>query len=82
MSFLTWPDFALGHVQDGLDGLGLGGVDEAAGVHDDGVGLLRRDQLEPRGPGLAEHPLAIYPVLGAPELDQRDPHATSASPTR
>ncbi len=53
-------------LEDGPDGLLLGGLDESAGVHHDDLGFLPvRGQLEPRAGEHAHHLLGIHLVLGA-----------------
>src|SRR4029078_11511160 len=61
----------LGHLEDGVDRLLLGVVDEGAGVDDDDVGVARvgRD-LVARLLGVAEHHLAVDEVLGTTEGDE------------
>ena len=68
------PDLLiLGHLQDGIHGLLLGGVDEAARVHHQHVGLVRvRSQLVTLGHELAHHHFAIHEVFGAPQADESD----------
>ena len=53
--------------------LGLGGLEEAAGVNDDRVRRrrVRRDRQSILGQQ-AEHPLAVDEVLGAAEADEGD----------
>ena len=61
----------LGHLEDGVDRFLLGGVDEAARVDDDDVGLLRvRRQLVAAGRELAHHDLGIDEILGTPQTDK------------
>ena len=63
----------LRHLEDGVDALLLGRIDERARVHDDHVGVARlgRD-LVPRLLGEPQHHLAIDEVLGAAERNQTD----------
>ncbi len=63
----------LGHLEDGVDALFLGGIDERAGVDDDHVGTLGVvDQRVTRGLDLAEHQLGVDLVLGATEGHEVD----------
>ncbi len=70
----------LGHLQDGVDALLLGRVDEAAGVHDQ---HLRRPGVG--GEGIAEaaeqaqHPLRIHLILGTAKADDAYLHSFSSS---
>jgi hypothetical protein len=69
----------LGHLEDRVDALFFGGVDERAGVDDDDVGIVRRvDQRVPGRFDLAEHELGIDLVLRATERDEVDLHASAA----
>src|SRR5690606_3426480 len=58
----------LGHLQNGVDGLLLGGSDEGAGVDDDHLGVLgllhQGVPLVLQGP---QHDLGVHPVLRAAE---------------
>ena len=61
----------LRHLQDGVDGFLLGGIDEAARIDDDDVGVGRvRRQLVARGGQLAHHDFGIDEVLGTAETDK------------
>ena len=63
----------LGHFEDGIDGFLLGGIDEAAGVDHQHVGLVgMRRQLVPAGHKLAHHDFAIHEVLGTAQTDKTD----------
>lgn len=63
--------FELGHFEDGVDGLLLGGVDEGAGVDDDDVGVFGvsgefvsfRDEI-------AHHDFGVDEILGAAETNK------------
>jgi hypothetical protein len=66
-------DFVLHHLEDGVDGLLLGGVDEAAGVDDEDVGVLgARGELGAAAMEQAHHDLGVDEVLGAAERDEAD----------
>ena len=63
----------LRHLEDGVDALFLGGVDERAGVDDDDVGALGRvDQRVAGGLDLAEHQLGVDLVLRTAERHEVD----------
>ena len=65
----------LGHLQDGVDRLLLGGVDETASVDDQHLGLVRMGgELMPAGGELAHHDFRIDQILGATEADKTDLH--------
>ena len=69
------PHQALGlFLRDGknvVDGLALGGVDEAAGVDDDQIDVLRlRANLKTRLGHQIHHLLAVHLVLGTAEADK------------
>ena len=58
--------FELRHFKDGVDGLLLGGVDEAAGVDDEDFGLLgTRGQARATAIEEAHHDLGVDQVFGA-----------------
>ncbi len=62
-----------GHLQDGIDGLLLGRVDEAAGVDHQHVGVAgMRRQLVAAGHQLAHHDFAIDEVFGTTQADETD----------
>ena len=66
-------DLVLRHFEDGVDGLLLGGVDEAAGVDDDDVGVFGVGGE--RGAAVVEqahHDLGVDEVFGAAEGDEAD----------
>jgi len=60
-----------GELEDPVDGLLGRGLDEAAGIHHDGVGLFRRLREGP-APGChpGGHGLAVHQVAGAAEADE------------
>ena len=61
----------LRHLQDGVDALLARGIDEAAGVDHDDVGLVGAIyNLVTTRVGGSEHELAVDPVLGATEGDE------------
>jgi hypothetical protein len=63
-----------GRFQDRVDGLLFSLLDEAAGVDDHRLRLLQlRDDLMAPFPKLAEHDLAVDPVLGAAKTDHPHP---------
>ena len=65
----------LRHLEDRVDRLLLGGVDERAGVHDEHVGFGRvARQLVARLLRQAEHHLGVDEVLGAAEGNETDLH--------
>src|SRR5205085_5691157 len=66
---------ALGNFEDGVDRLLFGGVDEAARVHDDDVGLIEvvRDRDVRFLAELTEHDLGVDEVFRAAQGDH--PHA-------
>ena len=63
----------LGHLEDGVDRFLLGGIDEAAGVDDEDVGIggMRRQLVALRGE-LAHHDFGIDEILRAAETDKTD----------
>ena len=64
-------DFVLDHLEDGVDGLLLGGVDEAAGVDDDNLGVFgARGELGSVVVEQAHHDLGVDEVFGAAERDE------------
>jgi len=65
--------FVLNHLEDGVDGLLLGGVDEAACVDDDDLGVFcAGGELGPVVVEQAHHDLGVNEVLGAAERDEAD----------
>ena len=63
----------LGHFEDGVDRLLLGGIDEAAGVDDEHVGLIgMRRELVAFGDELAHHDFTIDEVFGTAQTDETD----------
>ena len=61
----------LHHLEDGIDGLLLGGIDEAAGVDDDNLGVFSaRRQLGSVVVQHAHHHLGVDEILGAAERDE------------
>src|SRR5262249_23896667 len=65
----------LGHFEDRIHGLLLGGVDETASINNDHIRVGRmRSKLMPAGCELAHHYLAIDKVLRAPQTDESDFH--------
>ena len=69
-----------GHLEDGVDALLLGGVDERARVDDDDVGRLGRvHQRVARGLDLAEHQLGVDLVLRTAERHEVDALARGGS---
>jgi hypothetical protein len=61
----------LDHLEDGVDGLLLGGVDEAAGVDDDDLGVFgARGELGSVVVEEAHHDLGVDEVFGAAEGDE------------
>ena len=70
--FLRAPEFfVFGHFQDRVHGLFLRGLDEAAGVDDEHVGLARaRREFVAGARKNAHHHLAIHEVLGASQADE------------
>ena len=61
----------LDHLEDGVDGLLLGGVDEAAGVDDDDLGVFGAGgELGPVVVEQAHHDLGVDEVFGAAEGDE------------
>jgi len=63
----------LDHLEDGVDGLLLGGVDEAAGVDDEDFGVLGvGSELAACMVEQAHHDLGVDEVLGAAEGDEAD----------
>ena len=74
--------FALvpGHLEDGVDGLLLGGVDEAAGVDDEDLGVLGAgSELAAGAVKQAHHDFGVDQVLGAAEGDEADLWAGESS---
>ena len=66
-------DLVLHHLEDGVDGLLLGGVDEAAGVDDEDVGVFGAGgELRAAAMEQAHHDLGVDEVLGAAERDEAD----------
>jgi hypothetical protein len=66
-------DLVLHHLQDGVDGLLLGGVDEAARVDHEDVGILgARGEPGAAAVKQAHHHLGVNEVLGAAERDEAD----------
>ena len=64
-----------GLVQDVVDGLLLGALNEGAGVDDDDVRVdILRGQLVARGHHLMEHDLGIQLVLGTAKGNESDLH--------
>ena len=65
--------FEVDHGADGVQGLLFGGLEEAAGVDDDDVGLLVVGaEVEPTLGEVAQEDLAVDEVLGAAEGDEGD----------
>ena len=63
----------LHHLEDGVDGLLLGGVDEAAGVDDEDLGVFGvGGELAAGGVEEAHHDLGVDEVFGAAEGDEAD----------
>ena len=63
----------LGHLEDGVHGLLLGGVDEAARVDHQDIGLIgMRRELVALGDELAHHDFAIDEVFGTAQTDKTD----------
>jgi len=61
----------LDHLEDGVDGLLLGGVDEAAGVDDDDLGVFgARGELGSVVVEETHHDLGVDEVFGAAERDE------------
>ena len=61
--------------EDGVDGFALGGVDEAAGIHQDDVGGLEvADDLGPMADQIPHEPLGIDRRLVAAERDDAELH--------
>ncbi len=61
----------LDHLEDGVDGLLLGGVDETAGVDDDDLGVFGAGgELGPVVVEQAHHDLGVDEVFGAAEGDE------------
>ncbi len=61
----------LRHLQNGVDRLLLGGVDERAGVDDDDVGVFgARGDLRSALREQAHHHLAVHQVLGTAQADK------------
>ncbi len=68
----------LRHLEDGVDRLLLGRVDERAGVDDDDVGVAGvGGDLVPGLSRVAQHDLAVDEVLRAAERDEADLHGYS-----
>ena len=64
-------DLVLNHLEDGVDGFLLGGVDEGAGVDDEDVGVFGAGgKLGASAMEQAHHDLGINEVLGAAERDE------------
>ncbi len=63
----------LGHLQNGVDGFLLGGVDEAAGVHHQHVGVAGMGrQLVAASHEGAHHDFAIDEIFGTAQTDKTD----------
>ena len=63
----------LDHLEDGVDGLLLGGVDEAAGVDDDDLGVFGAGgEFGAVVMEQAHHDLGVDEVFGAAEGDEAD----------
>ena len=63
----------LGHFENGVDGFLFCGIDEAAGVDDEDVGLIRmRRQLMPVRGELPHHDFAVHEILGTAQTDKAD----------
>ncbi len=61
----------LDHLEDGVDGLLLGGVDEAAGIDDDDLGVFGAGgELGSVAMEQAHHDLGVDEVFGAAEGDE------------
>jgi hypothetical protein len=66
--------FRSGDLQDGIDRLLFRLLDETAGVHDDRFGISDVvDDAVPPLAQLAEHDLAVHPVLRAAQTDHAHP---------
>ena len=64
-------DLVLDHLEDGVDGFLLGGVDEGAGVDDEDVGVFGAGgELGAAAMEQAHHDLGVDEVLGAAERDE------------
>ncbi len=67
----------LDHLEDGVDGLLLGGVDEAAGVDDDDVGVFGvGGEFAAGAVEQAHHDFGVDEVFGAAERDEADAWAS------
>jgi len=65
--------FEAGHLEDGVDGFLLGGVDEGAGVYDEDLGLFGAGgQARAAAVEEAHHDLGFDQVFGAAEADKAD----------
>ena len=63
----------LGHLEDGFDGLALGGLDEAASVDDQDIGVLGLGDDLPAAAGKrAKHHFAVHQILGTAETHYSD----------
>src|ERR1039458_3283270 len=63
----------LGHLQDGVDGLLFGGVDETARVDHEDVGLIGMGgEFVPSGDELTHHDFTIDEVFGTAQTDETD----------
>jgi hypothetical protein len=66
----------LRHLEDGVDRLLLGRVDERTGVHHEHVGVSGvAGDLVARLLGETEHHLGVDEILGAPERNKTNLHA-------
>ena len=76
MSFFARPPFAIlcsHHLEDGVDGLLLGGIDEAACIDHEDLGVFgARSELGAAAMQQAHHDLGVDEVLGAAERDKTD----------
>ncbi len=64
-------DLVLNHLEDGVDGFLLGGVDEGAGVDDEDVGVFGAGgELGTAAMEQAHHDLGVNEVLGAAKRDE------------
>ena len=67
----TVGDLVLDHLEDGVDGLLLGGVDEGAGVHDEDVGVFGgRGELGTVVMQEAHHDFGVDEVFGTAKGDE------------
>ena len=73
-------DLVLDHLEDGVDGFLLGGVDEGAGVDDEDVGVFGAGgELAAGAMEQAHHDLGVDEVFGAAEGDEADGRPMEAS---